>query len=199
MPSTKGVIKGVNGYYTYLFRDPRTGSPFYVGKGCGVRARASGSRSKEVRERITQILSSGLLVITEIANVPTESDAFWFEKDLIASLGRMDQGTGPLLNHSNGGDGCFGRQSDDGRKAIAKSMAGNRLRLGKKFTEEELQRIRAGVRRSMTPQRLEQLRLAGLKGSKRSAELGLNKLGGTHSGAFQKGRRPHKVGGYSNF
>lgn len=40
------------------------------------------------------------------------------------------------------------------------------------------------------------LKLAGLKGSKRSAELGLNKLGGTHSGAFKKGRT---AGGYSNF
>lgn len=74
-------------------------------------------------------------------------------------------------------------------KAMGTSIGlqGNQHRKGKVFTSEQLEKIRAGVRRSQTPERLAQLRMAAIKGSKRSAELGLNKLGGTHDGAFKKG------------
>lgn len=177
-----------------MFWDSRSGTPFYVGKGCGRRAYC-GERSSEVAERIAAIKASGFRHVIEVAPVPTEADAFWFEIDLIASLGRIDMGTGPLLNHSSGGDGFSGKQSDAGRQAISKAMLGNKRRLNKDFTASEIERISNGVKKTLTPEKLAQLKLAGLKGSQRSAELGLNKLGGTHSGAFKKGHTPHNLRG----
>lgn len=74
-------------------------------------------------------------------------------------------------------------------KAIGTSIGlqGNQHRKGKVFTPEQLEKIKAGIRNSQTPGRLAKLKEAGVKGSQRAAELGLNKLGGTHAGAFKKG------------
>lgn len=184
-------------YYVYIFREPGSNVPFYVGKGCGARLNQRRNRSAAVLARIDAVAASGLKHICEVINVPSESDAFELEIALIEIIGRLHLGTGPLLNHTKGGNGCFGKQTESGRKAISAAMCGNTNRLNKKFNDEELAKISLGVKKSLSPERLAKLRAAGLKGSQRSAELGLNKLGGNNAGAFKKGHIPHNVrGGY---
>lgn len=185
-------------YYAYIFRDPRTHLPFYVGKGSGQRAYRLSSRLQSVLQQIKEIEDSGFKHLVEIIEAPSEREAFWSEKNLIATIGRINSGTGPLLNLCEGTETRSSGQTVEGKQSISRAMKGNKLRLNKEFTPAQLDRISAGVKKTMTPERLEKLRLAGLKGSQRSAELGLNKLGGTHDGAFKKGNVPHNAvkGGY---
>lgn len=103
-------------YYTYMYSDPRNGVPFYVGKGFGTRASKWWNKNKHVQGFIRNLQELGVKHLVEIALVPTEEDAFWFEKDLIASLGRKDKGTGCLLNHTDGGEGVSGLDGPKGPK-----------------------------------------------------------------------------------
>lgn len=178
-------------FYTYVLRDP-DGSPFYVGKGCGRRAWSRAGRGQKLLARMSQPHS------VEIISAETEAAAFQQEIALIKKYGLHSMG-GPLLNISLGGYGCHGRQSENGRNAISRSMCGNTNRRGKSFTKEELERISTGVKKTLTPERLEQLRAAGLKGSQVSKALGLNTQGGKHSGAFKPGNVPHNANGGYHF
>ena len=87
-------------FYVYgYFRED--GTPYYIGKGSGYRA-WSKTRSihKPTDKSRIKILADGL----------TEEEAYSWEADLIALLGRKDIGTGCLRNTIDGGSGgCSGR------------------------------------------------------------------------------------------
>lgn len=80
------------GYYVYLYVDPRTNEPFYVGKGQGERAiahlRDATSESLKVA-RIKDILASGFEPQIDILlhGLPSEEAAFRIEAAVIDAIG----------------------------------------------------------------------------------------------------------------
>lgn len=99
-------------YYVYLLIDPRTSQPFYVGKGCENRmfyhelsvVRNYKDAVKPHHNRIREILNEGLKIVYEkvLLNV-SESKALIKEHELTDHYGRVNNGTGILLNVSSGG------------------------------------------------------------------------------------------------
>lgn len=82
-------------FYVYQYVDPRTGLPFYVGKGTkdrkNVHINESADTTINIRKfhKIQSIKRSGLKPIIEIvANFETEVDAYDFESKLIRQYGR---------------------------------------------------------------------------------------------------------------
>jgi len=103
-------------YYVYLYVDPKTKKPMYVGKGKNQRylhhiksvvkqpIPESGKMFfNTLRNRLKQGFGHPSILI--IHNDVTEDVAFNEEKRLIKKIGRKDLNTGPLLNLTNGGDG----------------------------------------------------------------------------------------------
>jgi len=83
-------------FYTYLWLR-EDGTPYYAGKGRGNRAfiRHSHRFPPPPNDRIL------------IQEFSTEMDALSAEKFLISYYGREDEGTGSLLNLTDGGDVWF--------------------------------------------------------------------------------------------
>jgi hypothetical protein len=113
-------------YYVYLFSDV-DGTPVYVGKGRGKRAkshlRASGK--KDSNDRLQKLISkreeAGFVLEPEIIAQGTETNMLLVEVALIQHLGRADKALGPLFNHTDGGDGVS-NPSDEVRKKQADAM-----------------------------------------------------------------------------
>jgi hypothetical protein len=107
-------------FYTYIWRDP-AGVPFYVGKGKRKRAWVTKNRSPAFNE----IHSMGGCSV-EIADLfMHESQAHAHEMELIELYGRRDNGTGTLVNLTDGGEGSIGWvPSDETRAKIAKAAIG---------------------------------------------------------------------------
>jgi hypothetical protein len=82
--------------YAYLRED---GAPYYIGKGKGKRIHARHSVDLPPEER-------RIFIKTELS----ESDAFALEIQLINQWGRLDKGSGILMNKTNGGQGFSGRK-----------------------------------------------------------------------------------------
>ena len=110
-------------YYVYAYLR-ENGSPYYVGKGQADRAWVVHHRGKKgVRrpalnhpERIV-IISYGLTELWSLA----------LERRLIKWYGRKDQGTGILLNKTDGGDGPSGyRWSSEQRKRKSITQVGSK-------------------------------------------------------------------------
>ena len=78
------------GYYVYLYIDPRTDQPFYIGKGTGTRALAhlTETGGSEKVEMIQQIREQGLEPRIDILRYGlTENEAFLVEASLIDFVG----------------------------------------------------------------------------------------------------------------
>ena len=102
-------------FYAYVYKDPRNGEPFYVGKGRGTRSEdhLSKSHNREMNFKIKKLLREGFQPLIEIHHQETEAMAFDFERELIKQYGRKDLGLGPLLNRTDGGDGVSGWKPDE--------------------------------------------------------------------------------------
>jgi hypothetical protein len=126
----------MNDYFCYIIHD-NTGVPVYVGKGHGRRSRrVNGQRNANIDALIS---FGGTLSPVKVREGLTESEAYEFEKALIAFHGRDDLGLGPLLNLSDGGAGTP-NPSAAHRTALADSA---RARMsGKKRTPEEIEKLR---------------------------------------------------------
>ena len=95
-------------YYTYAFLR-EDGTPYYIGKGKGRRAyNKNRSVFSPPKERII-FLKKNL----------TEQQAFNHEKYMIFIFGRKDNGSGILLNKTDGGDGVSGSVWTDTQRAKA--------------------------------------------------------------------------------
>lgn len=80
-------------FYVYIHKTP-AGEPFYVGKGRGLRAYTKTNRSKGWRE----VVGDGEFQV-EIRRVGmTDEEARALEAELIESIGRKCDGSGPLVN-----------------------------------------------------------------------------------------------------
>ena len=130
----------MDNFYVYMYlREKRSkygdvGTPYYIGKGKGMRAFCKNRASKPPNDRTR--------IVMAMENV-SEEQAFAEEKRLILIHGRIDLGTGYLRNKTNGGEGqCGAIVSEETRAKMAKAHKGNKYRLGLKNTEEHKQKIR---------------------------------------------------------
>lgn len=102
-------------YYVYILIDPRSNTPFYVGKGQQdrmysheVEARSKYWYNELKCQWIVDIWSSGFQVKYEQVFCEDERSAFLLERELIATVGRLISNDGPLTNLHPGGGG-YGR------------------------------------------------------------------------------------------
>lgn len=107
------------GQYVYLLIDPRSGRPFYVGKGCGKRAMAHMGEARRGKqslkaETIRAIEVAGSKVqIDIIADGLTAAQATRLERGLIARLGPM------LSNIVMGSRDAMTMVAEEARQGIA--------------------------------------------------------------------------------
>ena len=143
-------------YYVYAYlrsKDSTTapaGTPYYIGKGSNGRAYRT-HRHVKVPDR-----SSIVFLETNLS----ENKAFEIEKFLIAYYGRKDNGTGILLNRTDGGEGTSGYiATEETRTKLSEAGIGEKnpfygkrhsketirklreARMGKTFTEETIQKM----------------------------------------------------------
>jgi len=112
-------------FYTYMWLR-ENGTPYYVGKGLGLRAYRDGAPDKN------------RIVIQEW---PDETTAFENEKRLIALYGRKDLGTGILNNRTNGGEGLSGLiKTKEHLEKITNQLKGRPL------SEEHRRKISEGMK-----------------------------------------------------
>lgn len=144
--------------YTYLRED---GTPYYVGKGKGNRARTKGKH-----ERVHKPTDTNRIIIVE--DNLLEQDAFALEIELIKKYGRKDIGTGILQNQTDGGDGVsgakFGRRSNE---LIEKIASANR---GQKRSAESRAKMAAAKIGTKQSDETKKKRSESLTGIKRSDE-----------------------------
>ena len=96
------------GYYVYVHKDKRTGTPFYVGKGKGDRATREDRRNPGWVEKVRSLPEGHEVEIAE--DDLSEEEAYNLERELIRKYGKVSDGTGPLVNRTDGGwlDGAEG-------------------------------------------------------------------------------------------
>ena len=86
-------------FYVYGYLRARDGTPYYIGKGTGRRALVAHGRIKVPKDKSRVIFFSENL---------TEQEAFSLEIKPIAEWGRVVNGSGILLNITDGGEGFSG-------------------------------------------------------------------------------------------
>ena len=117
-------------FYVYALIDPRTNTPFYVGKGKGRRYKShlteTGNGVNPLKQNIiNKIRSLGMEVGVEFLQTNlSEDEAFVWEISYIQHHGRRENG-GILANMNDGGTGQTGHvPSAETRKKISKQMTG---------------------------------------------------------------------------
>ena len=143
-------------FYTYLWLR-EDGTPYYVGKGYGVRAFAKEGhhQSPPTKDRIL------------VQEFPDETAAIAAEIFLISFYGRIDSGTGCLRNMTDGGQGVSGRKlpyrplSAEHREKIRLSLIGNKRSLGYKHSEEAKRNMSVGCSKVKRPWASERCRQMG--------------------------------------
>jgi len=96
-------------YCTYIYSDPKTSVPVYVGMGASTRPRSHLNKSHNVRlhRLIQKRKGEGFDVTPKIIPAPSAQEAREMEMLLIVMIGRVDLKTGTLFNKTEGGDGTW--------------------------------------------------------------------------------------------
>jgi len=138
----------VKNIYIYAYLDPRkpgkykygeysfSYEPFYIGKGYGNRMynhltkkQLESGVNPYKRYKIKKIIRLGYDfkngLIIKIKQNLNDKQSIKYEKLIIKKIGRKDLKLGPLLNYTDGGEGCSGRiLSDKTKNKISKSHMG---------------------------------------------------------------------------
>jgi hypothetical protein len=126
----------VDNYYIYIYLDPRKYGkccyenfsflykPIYVGKGKNNRYKLNYKRNEFFKNKINKIKKLGLEpIVFKLYENLNEEKSFEFEKNLIKEIGRLDLGTGPLLNMTDGGEGISGyKHTEKNKNRIRKNQ-----------------------------------------------------------------------------
>jgi hypothetical protein len=125
-------------YYVYAhYKKGEVDIPFYVGKGRKRRAWQTNKRS-EFWHNVVKKYGCDIRILYDDLS---ESDAFWIECKLIGMFGRADKGLGPLVNHTDGGDGASGNiQSPELKKQKSEKMK------GRKYDENRRKNVSEGMK-----------------------------------------------------
>ncbi len=131
-----------NKYYIYFHINPLKNEIFYVGKGHGRRAYRKDGRSQFWSRTINKYGYIIDIIETGLSNEEASEKEKWY----IKRIGRRDLGLGPLVNHTDGGEGTIGRTPwnkggtswSKGLTQTKESIAKRVLKTtGKKRTEEQ--------------------------------------------------------------
>lgn len=133
-------MRSKNEFYVYVIFRPN-GIPCYVGKGKGQRAdhHARFSHSKYLRNIFNK--AGGKLPVVKIREGLTDAEACSTEIAFIAAIGRIDLGTGPLVNLCEGGQGLAGHIKS--AETRAKLSAANK---GKIISPEQVKKWRESMK-----------------------------------------------------
>lgn len=124
-------------YYVYIHRKQTNHEVFYVGKGKGARQIVKSHRSKFWKAIVNKHGYYSTIVLSGL----DEETALCIEQFLISYYGRRFDGSGCLVNLTNGGDGTSGyKHTIDAIEAIRKH------RIGKKLSMESRQKLSNSTR-----------------------------------------------------
>jgi hypothetical protein len=118
-------------FYVYVLHKP-DGTPFYVGKGVGLRVLHHVREARNRTTRLTHKLNTiraierrGGIISYSVSGVfDDEAEAHRREMMLIGQIGRYDLGLGPLTNQTDGGEGGS-NPSQESRSRRASTLAGD--------------------------------------------------------------------------
>lgn len=110
-----------NIYYVYAHYKPEDATPFYIGKGSGRRLWDKQNRS----EWWINIVNKYGFVAKKLIENLTHEDALKEEAKLIREYGRMDLGTGCLINLTDGMDGNA-KLSEQTKQKMSESAKGRK-------------------------------------------------------------------------
>jgi hypothetical protein len=129
-----------NTFYVYAHHKPGDDIPFNIGKGTGRRA---WKKERAYNPRWKNIVNKYGFEVRIVAEHLTEDQALWLEVHQIAAWGRADQGKGPLVNLTDGGEGRSGHiPSKETLEKRSISMKGKNIWMkGRKAKEETKEKI----------------------------------------------------------
>lgn len=154
-------------HYVYIFTDPsRNNEAFYVGMGQGARWRRHFTRADRhpMTHRMNLLKEQDIkpIVTFVCSNVDAEFAAL-IEQEAISKFGRKDLGKGPLLNLTDGGDGC-NNPSPETRKKMSTAH------IGMKPSKQTIEKRAAKMRGIPRPKHVIDALVKSNTGAKRSAE-----------------------------
>lgn len=158
--SSSGWRLALGDYFVYVYYDPETMQPFYIGKGKRYRWNLKAHRHETQPYLVNKIRKIGVKrVIVKYIGGFTNAEACEWEHRLIIKYGRKDQEKGSLLNLTDGGDGNGGwsqrpetiqkRQETYQRNAAAGKHNYAKPWAGKTRSKEDRQKIADTLKVSM--------------------------------------------------
>jgi hypothetical protein len=137
----------MNNFYIYIYLDQRKSGrycyndvcflfePIYVGKGKNKRIKNINGRNPFFKNKINKIKNLELEpIVFKLFENLSEKVSFELEEKLIKEIGRIDLGTGPLLNMTDGGEGTSGHiVSEETKELIAEKQRKWFLEIEKEF------------------------------------------------------------------
>jgi len=153
-------------HYVYMYSDPVRKEPIYVGMGKGGRYKRHLLRTDHhpMTHRVQAMKRAGVEpIITFLCSDIDQEFAALVEQEAISKYGRKDLGKGPLLNLTDGGDGCY-NPSPETRRRMSEAAT------GQKQSPEAIERRAAKVRGIARPPHVIEAMVKANTGAKRSPE-----------------------------